>query len=470
MKWIAALLGLAILFVALWFLLDARVAGPPPAVSSPAGTARASASRPPVLVAGERTAVEPPEAAAAPVEVAAAAPRDPTAAEIRPFAGASPPGTIEGIVLKGATPAGGGRAWLGEESKGGLPWGSWQGWDAAAHVSRAEIGADGTFRFEGLSLGEYAVGVRTADGLTRHVHVGMAPGSGSRERLVVVFGVGGIRGHVYDEHGEPCRRWEVAVAGPARDLGGLQLVDRAATDELGAYEVAGLIGGMRYVVQASPTGNVRDPDARTQFADLAPSQWATVDFGAPAGEVVWTGRLLLPRGEPIELADTVELRIKSPDRERRASVAADGGFQVRLPAGSYAVELFGYAASPFDRIDALLGLVEVAERSFDRDLSLPPAVVHVRATYGGTRENAADVSRTLRFRLAENSSAPRGAGAVARGGLRGADGTHYLPGVPPGDHALSCSRPIRGAPGGALPVHVSAGDREIELDVVVEDP
>jgi hypothetical protein len=461
MRWIAALLGLAILFVGLWLLIDGRGVEPTPAESARA----AVPDRQPVALADERAPVETPVPAAAVEETEVAPPRDPTAAEIEPFRLPSPPGTIEGIVLKGAVPAGGGRAWLGEESKGGLPWGSWELWDAALHVSRTEIGADGTFRFEGVGLGEYAVGVRTADGLTRHVHVSAE----STERLVIVFGVGGIRGHVYDENGEPCRSWEVAVAGPAQDLGGLQLVDRAQTDALGEYEVASLVGGTRYVVQTSRTGNVRDPDARTQFVDLPPSHWTTVDFGAPAGEFVWTGRLLLPRGAPLEVADTVELVIRNGGRERRATVASDGGFQVRLPAGKYAVEMFFYSTTPVARTSAALGAIEVADRNLDRDLTVPTAMVHVRARYRGTREDAADVLRSLRVRLAENSSAPDRAGSVAQAGLRGADGTQYLLGVPPGEHALSCSHPIRGAPGGVLPVRVTASDREIELDVVVED-
>lgn len=382
---------------------------------------------------------------------------DPTEDALAAFARAVPPGTIEGIVLRGATPVEGGSAWLGPVSKGGLPWGSAAAWDADPNVSRAPIGPDGIFRFEGLDADQYGVGVRAPDGATRHVYCELEPGEPS-QRIRIVLGAGGVRGHVYDEKGGPCAGWQIAVYNYGNTLAGVQVIDGRETDAAGAFEFGGLVGGS-YVLSAGPVADRRDPRTRTLFFQLQSGEWKTVDVGSSGRHVHWTGRVLLPRGAPLQIAGRTELRIVAGDVRETAALTPEASFDLRLPEGTYQLSLFAYSRVGGELVD--LGEFRVPPEGMIRDIVLPGALLRVRATYEGTQ---------LEPRAALSALATWLEGSDVRlRGLRGEDGNEYFLALAPGDYELSASPPILGAPAGKLPVRILETDDEVELDLVVGD-
>jgi hypothetical protein len=378
---------------------------------------------------------------------------DPTEEELQAFARACPPGTIEGIVLRGKTPVAGGSAWLGPQSTGGLPWGPPEVWNVAPGVVRADIDAGGVFRFENLLSEAYAVGVQTPDGETRHVYVEFAPHIES-QRLRIVLGTGGIRGHVFDERGAPCAGWQVAVFNWGTLLADVQVIDGRETDARGAFSVGGLVGGS-YVVSAGPVADRSDPRTRTVYVELPPGEWKSVDVGTRAGGCIWTGRVLTPRGEPLALTALTEVRVNSTHAQERVALSA-GVFQIRVEAGTYDVSLFAYSRTGGQLVP--LGNIALPERELQQDLRLPRALVRVRATHRGTKPGSARFMGWL-------GSAELG----TRSSLPDADGNECFLAIPPGEYALTCSPSIEGAPQGTV-VKIGANDDEVEVDVVLGDP
>jgi len=458
------LLVVAALGVALWLAIraplePARGASPVGAPAAPVEVARAPVED---LESGaDRTAAETRPAASMPEPalVAAAPAADPTEAELAVFAKVCPPGTIEGIVLRGKVPVAGGQAWLGAESSGGLPWGSPPVWDATVSVRRTDIGADGLFRFEGLAPDSYGVGVRTRDGASRHVYANLFADTPS-QRVRIVLGEGGVRGHVHDEHGGAASGWQVAVYNWGNTLADTQVIDGCETDAQGAFEFSGLVGG-NYVLSAGPVADRRDPRTRTVFFELRSGEWKSVDVGAAQGGLQWTGRLLQPRGAVLVLSGLTELRIASSSTSERIALSSEGRFSVRLPAGTYQISLFNYYTTR-GGIDVVLGEVTLPAHDLEQDVTVPRALVRVRATYGGARPDGKAGLPWLSARL-------RGAEVNVASAL-GADGAQYFLAIAPGDYVLSCRPPIQGAPGGRVPVRIGTDDDEVELDVVVGDP
>jgi hypothetical protein len=388
-----------------------------------------------------------------------AAPVDPTEEDLARFARSCPPGVIEGIVLRGKVPVGGGAAWLGAEKSGGLPWGAADLWDSAPGVRRTIIGADGIFRFEDLPPEDYDVGVRTRDATTRRVVVGLKADTPT-ERVRIVLGAGGIRGHVYDDQGIVCSAWEIALYNFGNTLAGTQVIARGFTDPSGAFEFGGLVGG-NYVLRASADLKWRGQSTHTRYVVLRAGEWKSVDMGAPQHGALWTGRVLLPRGEPLALDELTQLRVQSDGVIEEVPVSPSGGFRMRGAVGVHRLELMVY--SDAGAVIVALGEITLAEGSLERDIHLPRAVLRVRADYQGNSTGPRSEFSMLLVPVESRESFRN------VGGSRGADGNMYFLGLAPGKYTLSCSSPIQGAPGGRLPVTIGASDDESELDVVVGD-
>ncbi len=403
----------------------------------------------------EETAVE--EPAAAPVIEAPAPWIDPTELELTAFAREVPPGTIEGIVLRGLKPVEGGQAWLGAQVTGGLPWGGAAQWDAAPNVLRTPIGPDGVFRFTGLGTDTYGIGVRAPDGATRHVYLDL-PADGSTQRIRIVLGGGGLRGHVFDEHGGPCVGWQVAAYNWGNTLAGVQVIDGRETDATGFFEFGGLVGG-NYVLSAGPVANRGDPLTRTLTVELAAGEWKTVDFGAPEHVATWSGRVLLPGGEPLHLIALTELWIESEGVRESAALTPEGAFQIRAVAGTHQLALFAYSRVGGERVE--LGSIALDDSDRTQDVVLPGAALRVRARYQGTQLEPEEALARLITRLSGSER--------KRVGLRGSDGHEYYLGLAPGAYELSSSPPIQGAPGGKMPLQIREQDRVVELDLVLGD-
>jgi hypothetical protein len=362
---------------------------------------------------------------------------------------------IEGIVLLGTTPLPGGRAWLGSDAHGQLPWGSPDDWDVAAGVLRTEIGDDGIFRFEGLEPDTYGVGIRTKDGATRHVWVELQPGQTS-QRVRFVFGAASIRGRVFDQEGSPGVGWQVATYNWGQMPAAVQLIDDRTADANGAFEFTGLTGG-NYVLAGSPVADLRDPRKRTAFVELAPGESKTVDLGTSSG-ALWTGRVVTPRGAPLALSDHLFLELDHSGALEQLTIPPELTIRSRVRPGSHAVLLNVWFAG---RVP--LGELAMPEHDLDRDLAVPRCMIQIRATYAGTKFTAEWVRSVLAASLSSESGTQLQAS-------HGTQGQLYFFGVPPGEHMLTCRPfPIEGAPDGKLVVHIGPNDDEVELDVVVAE-
>ena len=454
----SASLALLVLGFGIWSLVDPDP--PPPVPSGETSSAAVEGSIEGGSENAQRSALaEPPSPPpASPGEALPSQPTDPTEAELAAFAGSSPPGSVEGIVLRGRSPVAGGFAWLGATSSGGLPWADTQAWDRAPHAQRTTIDADGIFRFDGLSADDYYVGVQTPDGAERRVIVTVRADEPTA-RVRIVLGSASIHGRVYDEQAAPARGWQVAAYNYGSTLAEVQLISRAVTDEEGAFAFDELTRGS-YVVIASPNDNFARVYARERFIDLAADEHKTVTIGSAAGASLWSGRVLLPRGEPLRIAGLTELRIRSGG-VRHTAALSEGGFRVEVPAGTYELDLFAYGLA--GGASAGLGSIEVPSGAFERDVSLPRSFVRVRARYAGSRGDPQQAVASLVAKL----ELDQGKGTLTS--VRESSGPLCFFAVPAGEHRLSCSRPILGAPQGGLIVRVDEGEDEVEVDIAVGD-
>jgi hypothetical protein len=452
---------LAVLALATW-LAFREPASPPPIHET--ATPSDAPSRPaiePLAAGDDRTqiAARPATPAAEVRPSAGEASSDPTEAELERFARTCPAGTIEGVVLLGAVPVSGGRAWLAGEVDGGLPWGSPAIWDAAGTVNRTSIDADGVFRFEGLRPDTYGVGVETTDGRTRHVFCTLREGESSTQRIRIVLGTGGVRGHVFDERGSACPGWQVAVNTWGPGIAGTQIIDSTETDRAGAFAFPGLLGA-RYMLTAWRGAEATRGERLTASFDLPPTTWKTVDLGAAHGRALWTGRILLPRGEPLALLPLVELEIESTGVRERTVVSPSSSFEARIAPGLHRLGL-----CVANKGVVPIGELTTTEHDLVHDVTVPAAIVRIRAKYQGNRRASEEVLRLYSVRLAATPSGSILEGEHGEGGLR------YFLALPPGVYALrSTTDAILGAVGGSLPVHIGAADDEVDVDVALGDP
>jgi hypothetical protein len=463
-------LALALLLAGLaWYL--ARV-DPERAPVEPAPAAGASSPRVEPKVDGPGASTEreivarAPEAPPAPTpEPAAHATGDPTEEELQAFAREVPPNTVEGIVLRGTKPVAGGKAWLGRDPEGGVRWDQAESWDTAPNVLRAEIGADGIFRFTDVEAETWALRVRTKDGASRWMWLDVHAESGS-QRIRIVLGTAAIHGHVFDENGAPGADWRVIayIFGPTP--GGVQQIqDEVTTGADGSYAFAGLTGGS-YIVAAHPAAEFRDPRRREQRVQLAPGEQKVVDFGASVGGV-WSGRLTTPRGEPLDLENMPQLEIDTNGSSEFLTLSEGGRWSRRIAAGTHQASLW-----QFEGVRTPLGEITTGDQDLERDLAVPRCLVRVRVT---VRE--APVPKWPKAALSLRLTGKGGAGHERTPwlggswvGLRAKDGNVYFIGIPPGEHVLRGDpMAIVGVPDGKMPVTIGAGDDQVEVDVVVSD-
>jgi hypothetical protein len=165
--------------------------------------------------------------------------------------------------------------------------------------------------------------------------------------------------------------------------------------------------------------------------------------------------VLTPRGEPFPFGALAELHVESEEVSDHVELSAESGFEARLAAGTYRLALLAHDAGHATYLH--LGEIELPARAHVQDVTLPRALVRVRARHGGTRRDP-PIRAWLRRKDFQRAS------------LRGRDGALYFLGVEAGDYALSCSPAIRDAVDGRVPVTVRAEDDEVDLEVVVRDP
>jgi len=111
-----------------------------------------------------------------------------------------------------------------------------------------------------------------------------------------------------------------------------------------------------------------------------------------------------------------------------------------------------------------IGELTTTEDDLVRDVTVPAAIVRVRATYRGSRWDATEVLRRYVVRLTQVPSGSAFEGEPGDAGVR------YFLALPPGDYTLrSTTYPTQGAVGGSLPVHIGPADDEVDVDVALGD-
>jgi hypothetical protein len=263
---------------------------------------------------------------------------------------------------------------------------------------------------------------------------------------------------VFDELGDVCAGWNVAVYNYGNMLAGVQVIDGRDTDAAGAFEFSGLVAGS-YILSAGPVVDRRDPLTRTLHVQLLAGEWKTIDVGSPQREPQWSGRVLLPDGAPLQLAALTELSIESKDVRETTTVTPEGSFQAEVASGTHRLALLAYARVGRERVE--LGEIRVPDTRGVQDVEVPRAVLRVRAIYQGTQKDPGTVVSGLSAWL---TGADR-----QRTGLRGTDGHEYFLGLAPGEYILSSQPSILGALRGNLPVRIREQDEVVELDIVIGD-
>ncbi|MCA8952861.1 MAG: hypothetical protein KDE27_25350, partial [Planctomycetes bacterium] len=376
--------------------------------------------------------------------------RDPTEAELRPFAADEPPGVIAGIVLQGLDPVRGGRAFACAQDAGGLPWDGPEVWDAAANVHRVAIADDGTFRFEALAAGEYEVGIATVGGAVRRFRV-VLPAAHGTQRCRVVLGQATVRGQVFGPAGRIAPGWQVAIWNHGRMLTGLQFVGSTTADAVGHFEFTALCGGT-YSLRAAPAADFADRTADVGV-ELGAGEVREVVLGVPATAGEWRGRVLLPDGTPLAVAMRVGVELVADGIGSMHEVGDGGAFAVRVAPREYSVSVrFATGAR------VAFGTIALGPGAIERDLELP-AVVRVRpvAIGGGALDRGAVQKAWL--------SAVSGFRHEA---VHARDGALCFFGVPAGDYRLQCwPGKVAGAPPPGTEIAVPAAGLT-ELDVPIE--
>lgn len=454
MNKVLAAAGLALLLgAALWWPWPATAPVAPPLAGANADTSAPTVEPHDDLLARQALAAAPTSAPPAAEPPPPPPPRDPTEAELLAFAATVDAGRIEGIVLRGLEPIRGGRAWLRAAEAGGLPWGGASAWDAASGVQRAPIGGDGMFRFADVAPANYAVGIETDDGVSRHIWFDTS-GGGTTQRIRIVLGTSTIRGRAHTEDGLPASGWQAAVFVSGGMLARAQLIVATVADARGEFAVAGLYGG-RYQVQASPTENFADPRMLSNSVELATGETQTVWLGQPIDACSWSGRVLLPHGGPLQATTPVTLEVeRAPDEGGTTSfhpLSADGEFAFRVAAGQVRVQLKQVCGA---RVD--LGTVTIAGAVLQRDLVIPAAVLRVQPRAADTNLPTFALGRLRR------------GNGMAIDSLRCRDGKEHWLGLAPGDYLMQFwPTPIAGAPREGMRVTIGPADVEIDLDAPV---
>lgn len=354
-----------------------------------------------------------------------------------------PARAIEGIVLRGTQPVGGGEAWLVKTLAS-------EASDVACEVLRTPIapvtaiGADGVFRFASVEPAVYCVSVDVEPGIRRtiahHVHAD-APSA----RLVFSIGASEIRGRVLGDGGVVAEHF-VRLRGETRAHGRLPVVATTRTDPIGVYRFTGLAAGT-YSVQCH-AGRRGAPDL--VHVDLGADEVRTVDLGSTLGVGSWSGRMRGPDGDVFNVTWTLRVVEKFTRTVRFLAMRAgmEGRFQLELVPGEHELA--------FESLDGWtsLGELEVPPTDFERDVVLPPAWIVVRVR----DERGADVQDT-RVRLAPRGASDRTAIAWTTGYRE----RHFV-GISPGEYDVWVDAP-RISP--RTSVRVVASDVRVDVEIVL---
>jgi hypothetical protein len=259
-----------------------------------------------------------------------------TTAEAQALEVETPPGVIEGIVLRGREPLTTGgfvffrrgyAEYIREDPR-----------NAAAQdkLDSTSIDLRGTFRIVGLEPGDYTLALDLGNGAEQQTTVRLAPNKPGR-RVVIVLGTATVKGHVYDMEGRPVAHARVRVDSEFSRKGANNFADVRSTGVDGSYEITDVPAGPAwFTVLLSGDWASRETD-QMQRVTIAAGEVRIIDFGAPEPAKKWTGTVRARTGDEVRGGGTLSLTRTDTRAYSEAKIEDDGTFSVLLRPGQYSV-------------------------------------------------------------------------------------------------------------------------------------
>jgi hypothetical protein len=388
-----------------------------------------------------------PEPAAVAAQPASALPTELTGAEIKLLQTETPPGIIEGIVLRGREPlTTGGLVFHRRGYYARIPQ---RPRDAAPDESlgSTSIDARGTFRIVGLAPDNYTLALDLGHGAQNETLVQLSdekPG----KRVVIVLGGARVSGHVWNARGEPVSGARVCVSGAARTT-------RASSPD-GSYEIADLPAGFYwFTVRLDGDWEVDDSDDQRKLI-LSAGEQRVIDFGSPEPARSWTGTVRTTAGAPVHGGGTLHMIHEQTGAYSTSPVDEHGVFRVPLVPGEYDVAV-SLSVAPDHRVPAFALRMEAADVS--RDITFPGTRVSGTVVDGATGLPWSGPGRLV------IGLRPREGMIGGPNGPVDAKGWFALDGIQPGNWLLS-AHPLK-LVGGEREITVTERDVEIPLGLAV---
>jgi len=271
--------------------------------------------------------------------------------------------------------------------------------------------AEGKFRFEDLSGGDFAIVTQYSDYAPARTMIEKLAAGERRESLEIALGAGGaIEGTAYTEEGDAMANGYVSAFSLENSH-----MTQATLDAEGRFELTRLPAGS-YTVNVFRGASLTDAMAsnraemlrgmRSTAASVVDGETTRIVVGADAGKAVKVRGKVTLRGEPASGALVQAMPISSGDSSRGGSMRftttdKNGRFELSLPAGN--VEFFIQKPGRIDAsvrfardvpdvpawevtpsLEMPLGSIEGVVRNFE-GTALPEIVVRLRPESGATR-------------------------------------------------------------------------------------
>lgn len=335
-------------------------------------------------------------------------------------------GRIEGIVMAGTRPRGGGRAklWANYEAR------IFGGTGHEEPLSSVLIGADGTFAMDGIRDGTFALEIQPDGSAARLMYFVMPSAPERTRRRVVALESVRVAGTVFDRLGQPAVDAVVDV-GPQvvnSPIRGFEFSSEVRTGSDGSYEIDQLPAGPYWLVAHLGPDWWTTRDDRILSFEAAAGEVVHLDLGSSHVDAVWSGVLRTANGKAIRGPGRLVLSRKSG--YDLVPFDVDGRFSKRLSPGTYAVsaELPGSHAG----VRRSVPDVTIADRDLASDIVMPG--VRVSGIVKDASSGQALVKRV------DHSVAltPEGKDHHAsRSGVLLADGSFAIDGLDPGRYLVS---------------------------------
>lgn len=386
----------------------------------------------------------------------ASLPQEPTDAEIAALEVETPPGVMEGIVLRGREPlTTGGVVFFRPGYFSRLPE---HPRDAGpqARLESAAIDGSGMFRIANLIPGNYTLAIDVGQGAQHETSVQLTSQKPGR-RIVIVLGSARVSGHVYDEEGNPVADARVVVEGQFVRKGARSFRTSRSTRADGSYGFTDLpVGLYWFTVQLGGAWDSNDADSQQRLR-LSAGEARVIDFGSTQAARTWSGTVRNRSGDPVQGGCRLHLTHSETGAYSVAVVEAESAFHVRLQRGEYSVHV-SLDSDWEERIE--VPVVRVGSADVNRDITIPGTRVKGTVIDLATGLPVQDyVGLRVGFRQ-------RDAGTAGQGGPVDAAGRFAVDGVMPGVWLVS-THPLRLLVGDHE-ITVAESDVEIPLTLTVK--